>query len=509
MRARIPAAAPAVATVQATRHSLGLRVAFAFALILVLEAALTVVAGSRLEGTFAWVALAIGGTAMAATAVSGWWLLQWLVLPLSRVAAVVGRLSTGQLAEPVDEGGTHELQPLMHGLSQVRERWFTAVGQVRMATNNVAMNARQVTRDNEALAGRTDTQADSLQETAASIEQLSATLRQSASNAREAHSLARAAADGAQMGGELMRDVVQTMETIRESSQNIREIIGVIDAIAFQTNILALNAAVEAARAGEQGRGFAVVAAEVRRLAQRCGEAASEIRKLIGASVDKVDLGGSQVDQAGAAIAEIVTVVRQVSDLIGQVDEATQEQSAGIETINVAINRIDGTTQDNALLVNSAARTAAALRERAGVLLQAVATFDLGAREHGSADEARDLVERACEFARVHGRDALVADVNRLEQGRFLERDLSLMVLDFDGVIVAHGHNPGRIGTGPQLRDLAGKCFPVEFARVARDRGEGWVDYLWQHFVSGEPVTKSAYVRRVGNLAIACPVYKA
>jgi hypothetical protein len=383
------------------------------------------------------------------------------------------------------------------------------VSDVRTGTGNVAMNAAQITRDNDALAQRTETQADSLQETAASMEQLTAAVRQNAGNAQQAHALVRAATERAEHGGTVMRDVVGTMESIRGSSHSIRDIIAVIDGIAFQTNILALNAAVEAARAGEQGRGFAVVAAEVRSLAQRSAQAAREIKELIGVSVGKVDSGGARVDEASRAMAEIVAAVRQVAELIGHIDVASQEQSSGIDTINTAVARIDGTTQENAAVVKAATRTAAALQDRAVALLTSVSVFSLGDREHGNRDEAVAMVQEGCAFVRTHGRQAFMDEVNKLDTGRFIHRDLYLMALSVnDCIFVAHGNNPGRLGTGPNVKDVDGKFFPREVVRVAREHGEGWVDYKWVHPVTEQVFTKSGYVRREGDLAIYCAVYK-
>jgi methyl-accepting chemotaxis protein len=501
-------APPSAVSVPRARSSLGVRVALVFAVIALLVLALTMLAVNLLEGMAEALALTLGTAAIVVTAAAATWLLRSLVRPLGPATAAVTRLRSGQVKDAISAAGAGELRALVEGLEQVRESLAGMVTQVRSATTNMAINAAQITSDNEALSTRTDTQAESLQQTAASIEQLTATLRVSASSAKQAHTLARAAAERAQHGGEVMREVVETMGSIRQSSHGIREIIGVIDAIAFQTNILALNAAVEAARAGEQGRGFAVVAAEVRSLAQRCADAAREIKGLIGTSVAKVDAGGARVDEAGAAIAEIVDHVRQVAELIGQIDTISQEQSSGIQSINDAVGRIDGATQDNAALVKAAARTAAALKDRSATLTRAVSVFDLGQMEAGTLEEAKALVQRGCEFARSHGREALLAEVSRLEHGRFIERDLYLNVLNFDGVFLAHGNNPGRVGTGPQLRDLAGKCFPVEFARTARERGEGTVDYKWRHTVTGELVMRSTYVRREGELVIACPYYK-
>ncbi|QJW85394.1 hypothetical protein HK414_24600 [Ramlibacter terrae] len=371
---------------------------------------------------------------------------------------------------------------------------------MRTGTTTVASTSSQMSRDNDALSARTETQVASLQETAASIEELTAAVRQNADNAQQAHALVQSASSRAAEGGAVMDEVVRTMGSIRDSSRSIVDIISVIDGIAFQTNILALNAAVEAARAGEQGRGFAVVANEVRVLAQRSAAAAKEIKALIGTSVDKVDAGGRLVDHAGQAMASIVASVQQVADLVSQINLASREQSSGIESVNNAIARIDRGTQDNAALVEDAAKTASALNEQAVGLLKAVAGFQLGQREHGSADEAVAMVKRACEFHAAHGREALVADVNRTGKGRFTDRDLYLMVIDAnEAVLLAHGNNVRNVGMGPQSRDIDGKLFLQEMARVARQQGSGWSDHKWAHPVTNEVLAKTSYVQRAGD----------
>ncbi len=488
---------------------LGPRLLAACVVLVALSAALTALAATQLQGQAAAWAAVLGGASIVLTLLLAEWLRRSLVRPLAAATQAVARIGAGGLAEPVEAEGAGELRPLLLGLQQVRERLFHVVSEVRTGTTNVAMNASQITRDNDALAQRTGTQADSLQETAASMEQLTAAVRQNAGTAQQAHALVREAAERAEHGGAVMREVVQTMGSIRASSHSIRDIIAVIDGIAFQTNILALNAAVEAARAGDQGRGFAVVAAEVRTLAQRSAAAAKEIKALIGTSVDQVVTGGARVDEAGRAMGEIVAAVRQVAELIGHIDLASQEQSTGIETINTAVARIDATTQDNAHLVKDAARTAGMLQERAVALMKSVAGFSLGAREYGNAQEAMDMARRGSAYARAHGRAALVAEVNRLDQGRFIDRDLYLMVVGLeDSVFQAHGNNPRTLGLGPQSRDVDGKAFVQEMVRTARDKGEGWVDYKWAHPVTNEIRTKSSYVVRAGDVLVACGIYR-
>jgi methyl-accepting chemotaxis protein len=491
------------------RTFLSVRVRVAFASILVLQGGATALAASQGRGSAGGAALVLGLAAMALTAATGYWLLRRLVQPLGPVTDAVARIGAGDLSGHVDGRIGGELQPLMAGLQQVHDKLYRVVSEVRTGTSNVAFNAAQMSRENDSLAQRTDTQADSLQETAASMEELTAAVRQNANTAQQANTLVGEATARAELGASVMRDVEATMDSIRASSHSIRDIIGVIDGIAFQTNILALNAAVEAARAGEQGRGFAVVAAEVRNLAQRSAEAARDVKALIGASVDKVNTGGARVDQAGKAMGEIVQAIRQVAELIRHIDAASREQSTGIDTISVAVSRIDSTTQDNAVLVKAAARTAGALHERAETLMRSVSSFRLGEAEHGTAQEAIDLVHRGCEYLRTQGRDALLADVNRLDAGRFVHRDLYLIVQNVgDAVFVAHGQNASRLGKSADVKDIDGKAFGLEFVRVAREKGEGWIDYKWVHPVTKEVFVKSGYAKRMGDLVLTCAIYK-
>lgn len=488
---------------------MGLRVGAAFAVLTVVLAGMTTHAAAHLHGTHALLAAGLGLSAFSAALCGAAWVMRSLVRPLRAATTAVGRINAGDLSGSDDIDGAQAPSPMQHSLHAIRDRLGAVVTQVRTGTGNVALNAAQISRQNDALAGRTDNQAASLRHTAAAMEQLTAAVHLNAKTATEAHSLIRAAAARAAHGGAVMREVVGTMDSIRESSHSIRVIIGVIDGLAFQTNILALNAAVEAARAGEQGRGFAVVAAEVRSLARGCADAAREVRALVGASVDQVDAGGASVGQAQEATAAIVAGVQQVAQLIGQIDAACSEQSTGIDTIHSAVARIDRFTQDNAALVKAAAGTSQLLQQHAKTLHDAVVDFRLGSREHGGEDDATSLVGAACEFQRSHGRDALLAEVNRLDAGRFVYRDLYLLVQTVDdAVFVAHGNNPGRIGSGPDVMDVEGKYFAREFARMARQMGEGWVEYKWVHPVTGEVFVKRAYVKLEDDLVIGCSVYR-
>jgi methyl-accepting chemotaxis protein len=257
------------------------------------------------------------------------------------------------------------------------ERIVDVIATVRTSADTVSVAAAQISAGNADLSVRTEQQASSLEETASSLEELTSAVRQNTDNARQANTLAVSASDVARKGGAVVAQVVGTMGSINESAKKIADIIGVIDGIAFQTNILALNAAVEAARAGEQGRGFAVVATEVRNLAQRSAAAAKEIKGLIEDSVDKVNTGSVLVDQAGATMEEIVASIRRVTDIMGDIANASHEQSAGIEQVNQAISQMDQVTQQNAALVEEAAAAASSLQERAVELVDVVAVFRL------------------------------------------------------------------------------------------------------------------------------------
>jgi len=275
--------------------------------------------------------------------------------------------------------GKDETAQLMAALRDMNDKLASIVAEVRSGTEAIATASNQIAHGNLDLSSRTEEQASSLEETASALEELTGTVKQNGSNAHQANDLAMSASEVAAKGGAAVSDVVQTMGTINASSKKVVDIIGVIDGIAFQTNILALNAAVEAARAGEQGRGFAVVASEVRNLAQRSAAAAKEIKILINDSVGKVETGSAQVHAAGATMQEIVDSVQRFATIMAEITAASQEQTTGIEQINIAVARMDETTQQNASLVEEAAAASEAMRAQAANLAKAVSVFKLSA----------------------------------------------------------------------------------------------------------------------------------
>lgn len=298
------------------------------------------------------------------------------------VAAAQGGDLTGHIAT---QDKTGPIAELCEGINALVEAMAGIITQIKLAADTIAVGASEIAEGNSDLSVRTEQQAASLEETAVSMKGLTATVRRTADNARQANELAGGAVEVAAQGGHVVQEVVSTMSLINDSSRRIVDIIGVIDGIAFQTNILALNAAVEAARAGEHGRGFAVVASEIRSLSQRSAEAAKEIKQLIGDSVEKVGAGTRQVESAGRTMDEIVVSVKRVSDLMADISAAAQQQSEGIEQINQVVEHIDESTQQNAALVEEASAAARSMEEQSTRLLQTVAAFRVaGAGTHRS-----------------------------------------------------------------------------------------------------------------------------
>jgi methyl-accepting chemotaxis protein len=351
------------------------------------------VAASLSRNTTTVTLVLVGGLALSVFA--GLVLMKAISEPLAEAMAVAHRVADGDLKGQATAHADNEFGELLRALDKMRDNLAAIVAEVRSGSDTISSASGQIAAGNMDLSHRTGEQAASLEETASSMEELTSTVRQNADNARQANQLAVSASNVATKGGEVVEQVVQTMGSINESSNKIVDIIAVIDGIAFQTNILALNAAVEAARAGEQGRGFAVVASEVRNLAQRSAAAAKEIKQLIDDSVGKVESGAKLVNQAGATMKDIVTSIQRVTDIMGEITSATQEQTAGLEQIHHAITEMDTITQQNVALVEEAASASGALEQQASSLSRVVSVFQVDGqhREHPAAVQARAVIQ--------------------------------------------------------------------------------------------------------------------
>jgi methyl-accepting chemotaxis protein len=333
-------------------------------------------ASAAASTTEATIAVLVGVALLFAGGV-GVWNTRSITAPLHRAVAIARSAAAGDLTQKIDASGRSETAQLLAALQSMQTNLAGIVGNVRSSAQGVSVASVEIAQGNADLSARTEQQASALEETASSMEELSSTVKQNADNAKQADQLARDASTVAVRGGDVVGQVVDTMKAINDSSKKIADIIGVIDGIAFQTNILALNAAVEAARAGEQGRGFAVVASEVRSLAGRSADAAKEIKGLIGASVERVEQGSALVDQAGVTMTEVVGSIRRVTDIMAEISAASSQQSAGVSQVGEAVAQMDRATQQNAALVEQSAAAAESLKQQAGQLVQVVEVFKL------------------------------------------------------------------------------------------------------------------------------------
>ncbi len=344
---------------------------------------------------FMWVDILGVLAGLIAVTISAYFLLTAISHPLQFLLQQFDAIGNGDLSQQIKAKSNDEMGQLLTGLENMRQNLVQTVTIVRQGSSSIAVSSEEIASGNMDLSSRTENQAASLEETASSMEELTSTVQQNADNARQANTLALKASSVASKGGQVVGDVVHTMNSIKDSSKKIVDIIGVIDGIAFQTNILALNAAVEAARAGEQGRGFAVVASEVRSLAQRSASAAKEIKELINDSVSKVDTGSRLVDDAGQTMDEIVVSIKGVADIMAEITAASVEQSDGIAQVNIAISKMDEAVQQNAALVEEAAAAAGSMQDQANNLNQAVSIFKLNANDRPQQQVSESAVVSA------------------------------------------------------------------------------------------------------------------
>ena len=423
---------------------------------------------------------------------------------LEGLSRAMEKTTQGDLSTRAGVYGQDEVGAMAQSLDQMVLTLSSMVADIRSNAALVAHAGQSLAQGNRSLADRTEQQAANLEQTAASVEQLSSAVQNNAQTARSADARAADVRKAADAGAEAMARAVQSVEAIQQGARRMTEIIGVIDSIAFQTNILALNAAVEAARAGEQGRGFAVVAGEVRTLAKRSGDAAREIRELIGASVSQVEASAGLIRSAGDGIANMAGGIRSVAASMTEISGSSAEQSTGLSEVSSAVQQLDQITQHNAQMVGQAVAQAEALEQRASTLSRAVAAFRL---QQGTADEAVALVQKAVALYKTTSQDQFLRSLTDKNQP-YHDRDMYVFVLDSAGTYRAFGGNPAKVGTRVQdIPGIAGDRLVSDIVAQA-DRAPGWVEYDINNPATGAVQTKMSYVSRVGDLYVGCGVYK-
>jgi methyl-accepting chemotaxis protein len=450
-----------------------------------------------------WLELALGSTGFALLVYMGVAFYSSFSATLRVLHDGVTAVAAGNLAHKVQVQGSDELAEIGTVVERMNERLSVMVAEIRSSAVRVGISGQQLLASGEALSQRTVAQAANLTQTVATVGQLSEAVAANAGAARELDQLTGQLRQQAEAGGAAMRETVQSMTTLEASSRKVAEIISVIDGSAFQTNILALNAAVEAARAGESGRGFAVVATEVRQLAQRSGAAAAEIRHLIGQSTEQVGQSVSRIQRTNGALDAVVNGVRDVSDKLRGIAQASAQQSTSLEEVSRSVGSLDEITQQNAGMVEESSRASGDLVNRANLLTDAVATIRL---RQGSADEARALVDKAVKLINARGLHA-AAEVLRKPDGGFLDRDLYIFVTDRDGRYHVHGAKPAM--EGKLVHEVPG----IDGDRFARESwaatsGNHWVEYSIINQATGKVQPKASYVVAISDkLLVGCGIY--
>ncbi len=426
------------------------------------------------------------------------------VADFMRMTGVIRRVADGDLQVNCHVAGRDELADTALVVQRMVTRLSATVADVRSNSALVAHAGCHLANSSRDLADRTEQQAANLEQTAASVHQLSSAVQQNAATASEVDTKALGVRDAAESGAQSMNSAVASVEAIHKSTGRMNEIIGVIDSLAFQTNILALNAAVEAARAGEQGRGFAVVASEVRNLAQRSGESAREIRALIQASTAQIETSVAQIRAAGVGITHVVAGIRGVAANMSQISTATTEQSTGLHEISCAVAQLDEITQRNAQMVDNAAAQAHNLEARAAGLVQAVSGFRL---QQGTAGEAVALVERAVALRNGCSAEAFLRTLTDPASG-FHDRDMYVFALNAEGTYLAFGGNRAKVGSSVHnIPGIQGDLLMASIVQQAAE-GPGWVEYDITNPANGTVQSKMSYVQALDGLYVGCGVYK-